>query len=289
MNHAQARAFHWVATEGGFSAAARRLGLTQPAVTLQVKALESRYGVGLFHRRGRTVTLTDAGRQLFGLTRRLFAIEGEADELLSAIGELRRGRVSVGADGPYHVIEILVAYRARLPAVRVTVDIGNSDALRRRLLDYDCDVAVLAGSSDDPAFHELAFRRHRLVLFAARDHPWAGRRRIHLAELEGEPMVLREQGSATRRVFEAGLAKAGVTPDVVLEIGSREAVHEAVAAGLGLGVVQAPELGRDARVRPIEIADPGVESWEYVVTLAERRTSPFIANFFEVATDLART
>ncbi|MDP6709503.1 MAG: LysR substrate-binding domain-containing protein [Alphaproteobacteria bacterium] len=289
MNQAQIRAFHAVATEGGFSAAARHLGLTQPAVTLQVKALEARHGVSLFHRRGRKVGLTDAGRQLFGLTRRLLALEGEAEELLSAIGQLRRGRLKVAADGPYHVIEILAAYHEQLPGVHVTVDIANSDALRRSLLAYECDVAVLAGASDDAAFHELPFRRHPLVLFVARDHPWGRRRRVRLAELQAAPMVLREEGSATRRIFEAALAAAGVTADAVLEIGSREAVHEAVAAGLGIGVVAAPELGRDERLHSIEIADRKIESWEYVAALSERHGSPFIATFLDVAADLART
>ena len=110
---------------------------------MQVKALERFYGVSLFHRRGRRVQLTDAGAELLALTHRMSALEGEAEELLSATGNMRHGRLKVAADGPYHVIEIIASYRARFPAVRVTIDIANSDTLRRSLIAYESDVAVL--------------------------------------------------------------------------------------------------------------------------------------------------
>ena len=287
MNQAQIRAFHAVAKEGGFSKAARRLGLTQPAITLQVKALETNYGIILFHRRGRQVILTDAGEQLLRLTDRMIALDGEANELLGAIGALQRGRLKVGADGPYHAIEILAAYRAHLPAVRVTVEIDNSNRLRQSLIDYACDVAVLAGRVDNDQFHHLPFRCHPLVLFVSRQHRFAGRRSVALADLRGQAMVLRESGSTTRRIFEKALQAAEVEVDIVLEIGSREGVHEAVVAGLGIGIVVASELGDDERIHTIEITEPSLVSSEFIVCLNERRTSPFVATFLDIAAELA--
>ena len=126
MNHAQLRAFHAVASEGGFTAAANRLNLTQPAVTLQVKALEQAYGVDLFHRRGRRVELTDTGAALYTHTLRLFRLEEETDDLLSSVGGMRRGRLRVGADGPA-MIEVLQDFQ-RLTDDRMAflaLDMGN--------------------------------------------------------------------------------------------------------------------------------------------------------------------
>jgi aminoethylphosphonate catabolism LysR family transcriptional regulator len=283
MNYSQLRAFHWVATEGGVGLAARRLALTQPAVSLQIRALEKAYGVDLFHRTARRVVLTEAGRSLFELTRRFFGVEREAHELLESIKGLRRGTLRIAADGPYHVIGILAELKRRHPGLEVAVTVGNSRQVRQSLLDYESDVAVMAVEPGDERFHCVPFRRHDIVVFVAASHPWWERKRVRLADLEGMPMVRREQGSATRAAFEKALQRAGVKPRFVLEIGSREAVREAVAAGIGAGVVSEAELGHDDRLRAIRITDGGVSTGEYLLCLAERASSRAIQAFFESA------
>jgi len=271
MNHAQIRAFHAVATQGSFTKAARALGVSQPAVTFQMKALEETYGVALVDRRGHRLRLTDLGERLLEVTRRIFACEQEADELLSAARELCGGHLHVAADGPYHVMALLAAFIARYPGVRVSVAMGNSRRVLADLLEYRADVAVMAGVEADERLHAIAFSCEPLVLFVARDHPWGQRTQVPISELDGLPMVLREEGSITRRIFEAAITEAGVRPRVVLEIGSREALREAVAAGLGAGVVSAAELGSDERLHTLSVSGASLESWEYVVCLKERR------------------
>lgn len=287
MNFAQLRAFHAVAGEGGFTTAARRLGLTQPAVTLQVRALEQAYGVNLFHRRGRRVELTDTGRQVFVLTRRLFTLADEAEDLLAAAAGLQRGRLNVGADGPYHVIRLLAAFRQSHPGVELSVAFGNSEDVRAGLLDYRTDAAVLAELDDDGRFFSVPIGRYPVVVLVPSSHAWAGRRSLRLKELHRQPMIRREQGSATRKAFEAALAQHGVGPDFILEIGSREAVHEAVANGMAISVVMAPEIGHDDRLRPIRIADAEISIWESAVCLAERRETRVVAAFLAIAEALA--
>ncbi len=191
--------------------------------------------------------------------------------MLAAAGELRSGHLKVGADGPYFVMELLAAFVARYPGVGVTVAMGNSQSVLRDLIDYRSDVAVLAWLGADRRFHAIPYSRQPLVVFVPRDHEWAGRTGIALAELAGRPMVVREVGSTTRRILEQALDAAGVRPRVVMEIGSREALREAVAAGLGIGVVSRAELGGDSRLRPLEVVDTDLDSWESVVCLNERR------------------
>ncbi|MGH6719810.1 MAG: LysR family transcriptional regulator, partial [Alphaproteobacteria bacterium] len=140
MNHAQLRAFHAVARDGGFTAAARRLGLTQPALTVQVRALEQAFQVELFHRRGKSVRLTRVGEELYEMTRRIFLVEREVEDFLGAEGGLRRGRVRIAADGPFHVIAMIKAMRRALPGFEIAVAIGNSAAVVRALLDYEAEI-----------------------------------------------------------------------------------------------------------------------------------------------------
>lgn len=285
MNHAQIRAFHAVATEGGFTKAARFLGVSQPAVTIQVKALEESYGANLLHRSGQKVTLTDLGCGLLDITRRIFDLEEEAEELLTAAYELRGGHLRAGADGPYFVMGFLASFIDQYPGVRVTVAMGNSRSVLRDLIEYRTDVAVVAGIDDDRRFHAAALERQPVVVFVPRKHPWAKRRSIRLGDLEGQPMILREEGSSTRQILEAALAGAGVSPQVVMEIGSREALQEAVAAGLGIGVVSAAELGADDRLKAITISDANLDAQEYVVCLKERRNVRTVQAFFKLAGD----
>ncbi|MCH9018749.1 MAG: LysR family transcriptional regulator [Proteobacteria bacterium] len=282
MNYSQIRAFQAVATEGSFTKAARLLGVSQPAVTIQVKALEEGYGVTLFDRRGHQVTVTDLGKQLLDITRRVFGLDQEAEELLSAARELRGGYLKVGADGPYFVMGFLAEFIARYPGVRVAVTMGNSQAVLQDLFEFRTDVAVLPRIDDDQRLHAIPHTRQPVVVFVPSGHEWANRRSIKLAELEGRAMVLREEGSSTRQVFEKALAEAGVEPRVVLEIGSREALQEAVAAGLGIGVISKAELGRDPSLRAIRISDARLESREYVVCLNERRNLRTVQAFLNI-------
>lgn len=287
MNHAQLRAFHAVAREGGFSAAARSLGVSQPTLTVQVRALEDAFRVPLFHRRGRGVFATRAGAELFALTQRYFHVEREMREFLLAEGGLSRGRITIAADGPFHVIPLIGAIRDALPNLEVVVTIGNSAAVVDALLNYEAEFGLLSEYRMDDRLAVLAAMRHPIVLMMPADHPWAGRGAVDIDELRGQPMILREQGSATRRRFEAALAAARVTPRVVLEIGSREAVREAVAAGLGVGVVFESELGPDPRVRALAVRDAGLDATEYAVCLEDRRPLRVVRAFFELLKDAA--
>jgi aminoethylphosphonate catabolism LysR family transcriptional regulator len=288
MNHAQLKAFHAVAREGGFSAAARAEGISQPNLTVQVRALEQAYNVPLFHRRARQVSLTRAGEELFTLTQRYFSLERETREFLLAEGGLSQGRISIAADGPFHLMPLIRGIREELPGLEIVVSVGNSAAVVRSLLNYEAEFGLLSEYRMDDRFAVLAAMRHPIVLMIPATHDWAGRQSVSITELQGSPMVLREKGSATRRTFEAALSAAGVRPEIVLEIGSREAVREAVATGLGLGVVQEPELGEDTHIAHAQIEDADLQATELIVCLEERRESPVMRRLAKLIGDVGR-
>ena len=282
MNLTQLRSFHAVASSGGFIAGASTLNVSQPTLTAQIKALESEFGVELFYRRNRRSELTPSGHDLHAITKRLFSEEKEAREFLAAARGLATGHLRIGAVGPYHVTEMLAAFNRRYPGVQLSVSIGNSSEVQRDLLDYKSDVAVLAHIDPDARLIAIPYRRHPVLVFMSADHRLARRKNVRLAELADEPFVARERGSTTRRAFEAAAKARGVTIRTVIEIGSREAIREAVIRGIGMGYVSEAEYIPDPRLRAAKISDAEIYTEAHVVLLREREHSRIIKAFLDV-------
>ena len=286
MTPSQLRAFHLVAESGSFSAAARQSGLSQPNLSGQVTALEKAYGVRLFDRRGRSVLPTETGRQLHGITTRLFAVQDEAQALLEGEQTLTRGHLRIAADSAHHVVPIMAALKKR-GALTFALAIDNSAVVLERLLRHEAEVAVMAKSVSDPRLHAVRLRSDRIVLFVPSRHPLAARRRAPLAALAEQELVLRERGSITREVIEQAMAAADIRPDAIVEVQTREGVREAVAAGFGIGAVFASELGEDKRFRRILVTDTDLNVAEYAVCLQERRRVALVRAFMDEAERLA--
>jgi aminoethylphosphonate catabolism LysR family transcriptional regulator len=288
MRLTQLRSFHAVARAGSFTAAARLLHISQPTVTTQVRFLEEAYGVELFYRRRHKVTLTPLGEQLFELAQRIFALESETVHLLEDSGELKSGHLRVGAVGPFHVTEMLARFNQRFPGMQVSVRVGNSETVLEALVDYQTDVAVLAQFNDDPRFHSVPYSRHPIVVFVHRAHRFASRRSIRIEELEGEGMILREVGSTTRKALDDALKTAGVTPRVVMEIGSREAIREAVIMGVGIGAVSEIEYIPDPEIRMVRVSNAQMFTHAHVVCLEERRGARLVKAFLDIVDELQK-
>ncbi|MFJ3314716.1 LysR substrate-binding domain-containing protein [Herbaspirillum huttiense] len=283
MTPSQLRAFLAVARHRGFSAAARALGVSQPTLTTQVQSLEREHNVELFFRRGRRVDLSETAQRLLPIAQNIAELELDALNLLVNSGALHVGHLRIGAVGPFHVIEMVDAYRARYPQVELSIKLGNSAQSLADLENYVTDVAVLASFTDDARFHALPYADHAVVLFAHRSHPFYQREAVSLAELDQQPMLMREQGSTTRLALEKAMQQAGASPRVVMEIGSREALREAVARGLGLGAVSEAEFIADERFRMVRIEGDPVSTHTYVYCLAERREGRLVGSFMKIA------
>lgn len=282
MSTARIRAFLAVARHGSFSAGARALGLSQPTLTTQVQSMERQYNLELFHRRGRRIELSDVGRQLLPIAQAMAALDLDAHNLLRDSGQLDSGQLKLGAVGPFHVIEMVDHYFQHYPRIDVSIRVGNSAQVLADLENYVTDVAVLAGRHDDPGLCAVHYARHAIILFAHHEHPFAGRDSIRLEELEGQRLLQREPGSTTRLVLEQALSAAQIVPRIAMEIGSREALREAVVRGIGLGAVSEAEFIADPRIRTIRIEGDPLYTETYLYCLAERRSSRLITSFFDV-------
>mgnify|MGYP001343182998 CR=1 FL=1 len=285
--HTQLRAFHAVARTRSFSKAADVLGLTQPAVSVQVKALEATYAVRLFRRQGREVVLTDTGRELFELTRQMFVAEEQIGEFLTGRATLGTGSLVLAADGPHVALDVISAFMKRHPRLRVSVRLGNTSAVLQMLLEQRADAAIVANPKPNPRLLTLPIQRRGMLALMPRDHPLAARDRLSLQDLVGHPVVLRETGSTTRRVLDEAVRRQGLALSPALELGSREAMREAVARGLGIGFLFERESEGDARTvaRPLDgLSDVNVDA---LACLRSSRRRAVVRALIETARDLA--
>ena len=278
----QLRAFHAVATCGGFTKAAEELKLTQPSISEHIRTLEKDFGVLLFDRHQRSVNPTKLGRQLFAITRRLFETEQDALELLSEVHVLNRGFLSIGADGPTYVMGLIAEFREKYPGITITLNTGNSSEVHNQLLDYRADV-VIGGPMpvDDRVFRKL-IRRDPMVAYVSATHSWTSQKSISIKQFQDEPIVMREKGSTTRRLAEEAFESNAIQPGNVFEVNGQEAARAAVAAGIGASIISIPELGDDIGLKALPIDDVEIYMDEFVTCLKDRQHLRIIESFMDL-------
>src|SRR5918999_1522472 len=243
MDTRQLAAFCAVVERRSFSLAAERLGVTQPAVSLQVKALEERLGQRLLDRSGRRVEPTEAGRRLYGSAQRMLQLEEQLFEDVAAVDRGRlKGTLTIGAStGPgAHLVPLLLCeFQREHPDLRVALSISDTHAVIERVAERELELGIVG-----------ALRRHRsldfeplavdeIVLAVPPDHAAAGGE-ISLEELRGENLIVMQEGAGVRQVVDdelrrAGLRLRGIEPK--LELGLQESVKSVVAAGYGVSFI----------------------------------------------------
>ncbi len=288
LNFKQLRCFHTVAIEGSFTRAAQTLNVGQPSITTHVRALENYYGVELFARHGHSVQLTDIGGELLKFTHRIFSLEKESVDLMQAASNRKVGSLKIAAIGPLQVTDIALAFGRLYPDVELSITLGNSQQVLSNLLELKCDVGIRVQAKDDPRFYSIPFSRDEVVILVSRRHRWTGRKIINIEELQDQRMVLREVGSATREAFDDAISAAGVEVRQVLSIGSREAVREAVARGVGIGIALEEERVPDKRIHTLKVANTKIYLNAHVLCLQERRQAPLVDAFLQVAKKATR-
>jgi LysR family transcriptional regulator, low CO2-responsive transcriptional regulator len=282
MRHSQLRAFHYVALTGGFSRAAEALHLTQPAISDQVRKLESEYDTRLFNRNKRQVSLTKSGEALLEITHSLFEVEARALELLSTSRTIATGRLRIIADSAYHITAALTRFRAAYPKVTITLSTGNSAAVEAALYKYEADIGVLGNMPDNSDFIQIKLDTSPIVAFAAKGIAASLRPSATLSQIAQHSLIMREKGSKTRQKLEEAALKQGVELPIAIEAEGREAVHEIVASGAGIGFVSEAEYGQDARLHRFYIKGAPIPMQESVACLSQRKDVRLIRAFLAI-------
>jgi DNA-binding transcriptional LysR family regulator len=278
------RVFLCILECGSLSAAGRELGMTQPAVSNHLHALEERFGVVLLVR-GRPLRATPAGETLADHARRVLAeISALEEDMVGHVGP--HGSLVVGASttpGELLMPGLVTEFSALHPDVALELRVYDTERAISALIDREIEVAVVGREVDAPRLSGTVVGGDVLVPVVAASDVLAGAE-IDPAELAGRPFVLRERGSATRRVAEKGLAKAGVEPLVAMELGSNAAVAGAVAAGAGIGVVPAHSAEVVGNIRPLKVRGLSFSRPFVLATERGRRLSPAAEAFVATCT-----
>ncbi len=238
-----------------FSRAAEAVLLSQPTVSGHIKALETELGLRLFDRAGKSVTPTRAGELLHGYARRMLALREEAQQAINEHKGGLKGHLTLGGSsipGAYVLPPLVAAFKHEHPDVTITLHVSGSRDIVRGVIEGTLELGMVGARFEEGRVHYEAFAQDELVLAAPPSHPWATRGTVRLAELAGQPFIMRERGSGTRKVMEQALADHAVdlgSLRVVLEVTGNEAVRQALKAGAGIAVISRRAIEDDIRCK----------------------------------------
>jgi DNA-binding transcriptional LysR family regulator len=289
MTLRQVEVFLAVAREKSFSRAARRIHSSQPTLSEHVSELERELGRKLFFRQGREVTLTEAGRVFEEYATRVVATVEAARQALAELDGLSHGSLLIGASttpGLYVVPEIVAAFRARYPGVDLKLQIANSQVIEERVKNRELDLGIVGGHAVAPGEECLAAGLlDELVVIVPPAHPWARDREIAPERLAEQPLLLREEGSATRSVTERALQRSGVKFKAVMELDHTEAIKQSVMAGFGVAFVSIYAVRGEVatgRLRAVRLRGVRVQRHFHVIHHESRRVTASARAFMEL-------
>jgi DNA-binding transcriptional LysR family regulator len=295
MNLHQMRVFYEVASAKSFTAAAAKLRLTQPAATWQIKRLEEAYGVKLLDRAGRRVSLTDEGKTLLDFAGRILRLARETDEALAELRGLPMGTLRIDATyivGDYYLPTLLEAMHRRYPDLAFQVGIGNSSQVIENTLGQQNDVGICATDPGHPKLETQRILTDLLVAVVGPTHPFARRRTIAFRELEGQPLLLREQGSSPRRTIDEMLQRHGITPRVMMESASTSILKRFAANGAGVSVLSQQVVAQEIQggsLHQVRFRDAEVAYHFYLIRHRDRWASRAVKAFIAMAQDAPRS
>jgi len=288
----QLRTFKTVADLKSFSLAARRLQLSQPSVSYQVKELEETLGLPLLDRLGKRVQLTEAGTLLYGYARRMLDVLDEAAVEIEEIRGIKRGTLRVGASttvGIYLLPAALGAFKKLHPGLVISLEIGTRERVQEQVLLNELDLAVVGPALNDPELAVIPFLTDELVVVAPAGHPLTRKRGLNLKDLAAQPFVMREAASGSRWSLEKAARKAGARLKVAMELGSNGAIKHAVESGLGLAVISRYACALEfssGRLVELDVRGFPIRRDWHIVHLRRRKLPSSVTAFIQFLKDM---
>jgi DNA-binding transcriptional LysR family regulator len=282
----QFRVFDAVARHLSFSRAAEELHLSQPAVSMQVRGIETILGMRLTEQLGKKIFLTEAGREVLHASQ---AITARLDDLQHNLAQLRSidtGLLNIASTSTVNAVatDILARFRGKHSGVSIHLDVSNRAAVLDQLVGNRIDLAIMGQVPDGLGLEATRFMDNPLVVIAPPDHPLVRKRRISVRDLASESFLVREAGSGTRGAMERFFAARGLEIRSSMEMSSNEAIKQAVQAGLGLGILSLQTLEMELALKRLAVLNvdgfPIMRHW-YIVHRADKRLSPAAQAFKE--------
>ncbi len=282
----QLRLFLFFAEHLSVTAAARACHVTQPTASMQLKELSEGIGLPLYEQVGKRLYLTAAGEALATTARNMMNEWGAFEQHADALKGMTRGRLrlSVVSTAKYFVPRVLGTFCALYPDVDIALEVLNRDGVLNRLRENLDDLYIMSMPPDDMELERHAFLTNPLDVIAIDSHPLAGRRHVTLADLGAMRFILREKGSGTRLAGDNQFRRLGFEPTVRMELGSNEAIKQAVAAGLGIAVVSRHALAKnpaDEHLAVLDVAGFPVQSNWWTIYRKGKKLSPVASAFLQ--------
>lgn len=282
----QLKVFEAAARHGSFTRAAEELFLTQPTVSMQVKQLAKAVGLPLFEQIGKRLYLTDAGRELLATCREIFDRLAQFEMTVANLKGVKAGqlRLAVITTAKYVVPRLLGPFCQLYPGIDVSLQVTNHEIIMERFSQNLDDLYIISQSPDnfDAIMHP--FLENPLVVLAPSNHRLAFQKNIPLESLAGEPFIMREPGSGTRQAVQKLFDKHEISVKVKLELGSNEAIKQAIAGGLGISVLSRHTMALEAKNSQLTILNVEgfpIERYWYVVYPSGKQLSVVARTFFD--------
>jgi len=290
MNIHQVKIFYMAAQTLSITNTAKKLRLSQPSVSIQIKDLEDSLNVRLFDRINRKISLTDAGKVFYDYSGKLLGLIDEINGVMSEFSGGDAGRIMIGAPntiGNYVLPHYLGEFKDLYPKAELSLAIRNRQETIEQCLAGELDFAFIQGlPQGHPDLNSTLFMRDELVGICSPKHRWAKRGGISIDEIksENEPVILREEGSGTRDIFEAWSTKCGFEINVAMELNNPEGIKHAVMANLGLALVSENVVRNeieDKRLVALTVSGLKTTREFYLVHNKKRRFMPLMEKFHE--------
>lgn len=280
----QLRVFESVADELSFTRASKKLHLSQPAVSIQVKQLEEGVGLPLFDHMRKKISLTEAGWIIYRCSQTIRSVLEDAGEQVDELMGIQRGKleVTVATTASYFASRILARFAREYPQIAVSLDVTNREGLLQQLDTNQCDLVIMGEPPKDMSLESMPIMENPLVIIASPEHPLAGDRKIPVKVLGEHGFVFREPGSGTRAAIMRFLEGKGVSVQITMEMTSNEAIKQTVQAGLGLGIVSRHTVELEletGRLVELDVAHFPLRRYWYLVRNKEKQLSPVARRF----------
>lgn len=282
----QLKVFETVARNGSFTRAAEELLITQPTVSSQVKQLTNTVGLPLFEQIGKRLYLTDAGEELLLTCQDIFEKLNNFEIKIANLKGTKQGQLNLAVitTAKYFVPRLLGSFCQNYPGIDVALQVTNHQEIQQRMLANKDDLYIVSNPANDVDLTTKPFLNNPLVVVARKNHPLAYKRDIDLKELNNQPFIMREQGSGTRESIVKLLSENNLSVKVKLELGSNEAIKQAICGGLGISILSEHCLFSEGISGELTILDfkhfPLKRRW-FVAYLAGKKLSVIAETFLD--------
>lgn len=272
------------------SRTADEFGLSQPAVTKQIQALEDMYGVLLLERSGRRLKTTEAGETLYNCAREIIKSMEKTEKAMEEVSESRRGSLCLGAStipGQYILPHLIKKFKDKYPNISISMDIADTEKIFSRVAEREIDVGIVGGWINNRKVEGFQWLEDELVVVLPENHKFARLNEVKIRDLLNEKWIYREKGSGTRKAAEELITASGIKKDelnIYMEAGSTEAVLASVESGMGISIVSRwaiKKIDSHRKIKSIKLADAKAERYFYIIYPRQKSRRKSVSNFLD--------